>query len=127
LFWKNGKQLTSPIKGKPRVADISNRARSAVPALLTLGGIGAAFGLAACCALPLALASFGLGTAWLTGIALFAAFHRPEFLFVAAFGLLGGAGMIAWYRNRIPAPTRWLIIAGLLIGAVLLYYGYTYV
>jgi mercuric ion transport protein len=109
------------------MTDIPSRSRAAVPALLTLGGIGAAFGLAACCALPLALASLGLGTAWLTGIALFAALHRPEFLIVAAFGLLGGAGMIVWYRHRIPALTRWLIVAGLLIGAVLLYYGFVYV
>lgn len=96
-------------------------------AIFTVAGIAAAFGLAACCALPMALASLGVGTAWLFGIALFAAYHRPEFLAVAAFGLLGGAAVLLWYRARIPARGRWMIAAGLLIGAVLLYYGYTYV
>jgi mercuric ion transport protein len=75
----------------------------------------------------MALASFGVGTAWLVGIALFAAFHRPMFLIVAAIGLLGGAVLTLFYRNRIPTTGRWLIAAGLLIGAVLLYFGYTYV
>jgi mercuric ion transport protein len=75
----------------------------------------------------MALASLGMGAAWLFGIALFAAYHRPAFLFVAAAGLLGGAVLTILYRQRIPAPGRWLIAAGLLIGAVLLYYGYTYV
>jgi mercuric ion transport protein len=75
----------------------------------------------------MALASLGVGTAWLVGIALFAAFHRPMFLIVAAVGLFGGAVMTLFYRDRIPAGGRWLIGAGLLIGAVLLYYGYTYV
>ena len=57
------------------MTDSSNRPDivGAAPALLTLGGIGAAFGLAACCAIPMALASFGVGTAWLAGVALFAA------------------------------------------------------
>ncbi|MBI1331217.1 MAG: mercuric reductase [Alphaproteobacteria bacterium] len=95
-------------------------------ALFTLGGIGAAFGLAACCALPMALASFGLGTAWLAGIALFAASHRPVFLIVAGIGLIGGAGLLGWYRHRVPATLRWLTAIGLLVGAVLLYYGFTY-
>jgi mercuric ion transport protein len=96
-------------------------------AIFTVAGIAAAFGLAACCALPLALASLGVGTTWLVGIALFAAFHRPEFLIVAAVGLLGGAALTVLYRDRIPALGRWMIAVGLLIGAVLLYYGYIYV
>ena len=75
----------------------------------------------------MALASLGVGTAWLFGIALFAAYHRPVFLAVSAVGLLGGAAVLLWYRARIPAQGRWLIAAGLCLGAVLLYYGYTYV
>ena len=94
-------------------------------------GSGAAIftmtGLAACCALPMALASLGVGTAWLVSIALFAAFHRPAFLAVAALGLLGGAVILVWHRGRISALGRGLIATGLLFGAVLLYFGYTYV
>ena len=75
----------------------------------------------------MALASLGIGTAWLMGIALFAAFHRPVFLIVAAVGLFGGAVLTLFYRDRTPARGRWLIAVGLLIGTVLLYYGYTYV
>jgi len=95
--------------------------------VLTVAGIAASFGLAACCALPMALASMGIGTAWLMGIALFGAFHRPVFLAIAALGLLGGAVMTVFYRDRISTRGCVLISAGLLIGAVLLYYGYRYV
>jgi mercuric ion transport protein len=45
-------------------------------ALLTFGGLAAAFGLASCCALPLLLTTLGLGTAWLSGIALIASYRR---------------------------------------------------
>ena len=96
-------------------------------AIFTVAGIAAAFGLAACCALPMVLASLGVGTAWLFGIAMFAAYNRPAFLIVAAVGLLGGAVLTILYRHRIPALGRWAIACGLLIGAVLLYYGYIYV
>ena len=99
---------------------------AAAPALLTLSGIAAAFGLAACCALPIGLASLGLGTAWLAGIALFTSLHRPEFLIVAAVGLLGGAVLLVWYRSRVPSALRWLTAVGLLVGIVLLYFGLAY-
>jgi mercuric ion transport protein len=118
--WK-GEKVTEIIE-KPAQRRIGEGA-----AIFTVAGLAAAFGLAACCALPMALASLGVGTTWLMGIALFAAFHRPVFLIVAAVGLLGGALLMLLYRDRIPAVGRWLVGAGLLIGAVLLYYGYTYV
>lgn len=50
---------------------------------LTVGGLVAAFGVASCCALPFLLATAGVGAAWLGGIALLAAPHRP-FLVAAA-------------------------------------------
>src|SRR5260221_7428721 len=56
-----------------------------------IGGFGAAFALAACCALPMLLAGVGLGGAWLFGIARVAARHRLIFLVVAAVFLIGGA------------------------------------
>jgi mercuric ion transport protein len=103
------------------------RASGSVAALLTLGGIGAAFGLASCCALPFLLAGLGLGTAWLAGIGLFAVFHRTAFIAVALVGL-GGAAIVLWRQRRTMKPAAWAITGAVwLIGMVLFYYGYTYV
>ena len=99
----------------------------AVPPLLTLSGIAAAFGMASCCALPMLLYLFGIGTAWLGGIGLFAAFHETAFLAVALIGLLGGAAMLVWQRHQFTRTTLVMMGAGLLIGAVLLWAGLTYV
>jgi len=74
----------------------------------------------------MALASLGFGTAWLAGIAIYASLHRPIFLVVAAVGLLGGAGMLGWYRDRVPLAVRWLTRLGLVLGIALLYFGYRY-
>ena len=60
-------------------------------ALLTVGGIGAAFAAASCCGLPFLLASTGIGFAWLTGLATFSAPYRPLLLVGAAICLAGGA------------------------------------
>ena len=103
------------------------RASGSVATLLTLGGIGAAFGLASCCALPFLLTGLGLGTAWLAGIGLFALFHRTAFIVVALIGF-GGAAILLWRQRRTMKPTAWAMIGVVwLIGAVLFYYGYTYV
>lgn len=103
------------------------RTSGSVAALLTLGGIGAAFGLASCCALPFLLAGLGLGTAWLAGIGLFALFHRTAFIAVALIGL-GGSGTLLWRQRLTIKPAAWAITGAVwLIGAVLFYYGYTYV
>lgn len=102
------------------------QAKAIVPTLLTLSGIAAAFGLAACCALPLMLLSLGFGTAWLVGIGFYAGLHRPEFLAVAAAGLVGGAVTLMVNRRRIGVATRSVMSVGLLAGAVMLYYGYIY-
>ena len=100
--------------------------KTALPALLTLSGIAAAFGLAACCALPLMLLSFGFGTAWLVGIGFYAGLHRPEFLAVAVVGPVGGAVTSIVYGRRFNLAARSVMSVGLLVGAVMLYYGYTY-
>jgi mercuric ion transport protein len=98
-----------------------------LPALLTLGGLAAAFGLASCCALPMLLYSLGIGTAWLGGIGLYALLHRPVFLVVAAAGLIGGAVLLAVYRRRMTSAAICMTAGGILIGLVLLYFGYSYV
>ncbi|MBN8907782.1 MAG: hypothetical protein J0H99_14365, partial [Rhodospirillales bacterium] len=58
----------------------------------------AAFGVASCCALPFLLATLGLGTAWLGGIALLAAPHRLFLLAASALCLVAGAVLL--WRQR---------------------------
>ncbi len=104
--------------------------------LFTLGGLAAAVGLASCCALPLLFTTLGLSTAWLGGVALMAAPHRGPLLVVGALFLAGGA-ILLWRQQRtaatcgpngvcMPPAVRALTLAGLLIGVVLLWAGYTY-
>lgn len=115
--------MSNPITSSPPAA----RALGSLAALLTLGGIGAAFGLASCCALPFLLTGLGLGTAWLAGIGLFAIFHRTAFIIVALIGL-GGAAILLWRQRRTIKPVAWAITGAIwLVGAILFYYGYTYV
>ena len=102
--------------------------------LLTLGGLIAAFGVASCCGLPFMLATLGLGTAWLGGLALLAAPHRL-ILLVAATVCLVSATVLLWrQRAAVCAPgavctrpaIRGATMIGLLVGLALLYLGYTY-
>src|SRR5579859_6287337 len=103
---------------------------------LTLGGLAAAFGAASCCALPLLLTSLGIGAAWLYGIALMAAPHRALLLAVGVLCLVGGA-ILLWRQQRAAATctpgsicarpaVRALTLIGLLLGAGLLWAGYSY-
>jgi mercuric ion transport protein len=104
------------------MTDTSRVERAASP-LLTLGGIGAAFGLAACCALPGLLLGFGIGAAWLGGIAVYAALRRPAFLIVALVGLVGGAVLLWRQRKSITPALFWVTAIGLLLGVALLVLG----
>jgi mercuric ion transport protein len=100
----------------------------------TIGGFGAAFALAACCALPMLLAGVGLGGGWLFGIARVAAHHRLIFLIIAAVFLVGGAVALGrqlsdrcatgWCRHT---AVRSVLAAALVGGLVLLVLGYRYV
>lgn len=111
-------------------------ANGAGAVLLTVTGLAGAFGVAACCALPFLLATAGIGTAWLSGIALIATPHRMLLLMISALCLLGGAVLL--WRQRASAAcmpnsicarpaVRGLTLVGLLSGLVLLYLGYAYV
>ena len=113
------------------------RPRASGSTLLMLGGLAAAFGVAACCALPLLMISLGLGTAWLGGIASVAAPIRSLLLLFAALALAGG-GILLWRQQRhaatcgpngvcTPPAVRSLTLIGLLVGIVLLIAGYFYV
>lgn len=98
--------------------------------LATGGGLLASAGAAACCALPLALASAGLGTAWLGRISPVVAPYRTPLLIAAAVLLLAGALRLGWQLRRVQScPTdaacgsatyRSLTAIGLLIGTILL-------
>src|SRR5579859_7636400 len=106
-------------------------AHSAGAAALTVAGLAAAFGVASCCGLPFLLATAGLGTAWLSGFALFAAPYRGVLLAAATVCLVGAAILLLW-RPRHSAgcapgtmcsrsAIRGVTLAGLLVGFALLY------
>ncbi len=78
---------------------MSDPGEPARPVLFAAGGLVAALGAAACCALPLVLGGLGLGTAWLAGIAAFAAPIQP-LLVLGALACLAAGGAIAWRRRR---------------------------
>lgn len=103
--------------------------------LLPAGGLAAAFAVASCCGLPFVLATFGLGTAWLYGVAVVAAPYRAILLAAAAICLVSVAALL-WRRQTDVhcAPVglcskpaaRALTTVGLLVGFVLLYLDYAY-
>jgi mercuric ion transport protein len=101
---------------------------------LTLGGLVAAFGVASCCGLPFMLATLGLGTAWLGGVAWLAAPHRLLLLAAATLCLAGAAVLLWTQRAAVCVPgavctrpaIRSATLIGLLVGIALLYLGYNY-
>ena len=103
---------------------------------LALGGIASGFLAATCCALPMLLASAGLGSAWLVGIAVPAAPYRLWFVAFGAISLAAGGVLLARQQLRaarcgadglcVPATLRVVTFVGLLFGAVLLWLGYRY-
>ena len=120
---RRSSETASPVQGSGAV-------------LLTAGGLVAAFSVASCCGLPFILATLGLGTAWLYGIAVLAAPHRAILLTAAGVFLAGGA-ILMWRQRQMSAvcapgglctkpAVRGITMAGLLAGFVLLYLGYAY-
>lgn len=106
-------------------------------AVLVVGGIAAAFGVASCCALPILLTTAGLGAGWLSGIALAASPYRTLLLCLSALFLIGGA-ILLWRQQRAamtcgpdgvctPPAMRAVLLVGVLLGGVLLGLGYSYV
>lgn len=117
--------------------DQSYKAKLGGAVLLTVSGIGAAFGVAACCALPILLATAGIGTAWLAGIASIAAPYREIWIVISALSLLISAFLL-WRAHQkavrcggvAASSPRWLRIAlavGLAVGVTLLAAGIFYV
>lgn len=124
--------MPDPIASSPPL----KRRSASGAALLMVGGLATAFGLAACCALPLLFATLGVGTAWLSGVALIASPHRLLLMIVAAGCLIGGAVLLlrqqrvaaACGPNGVctPPAVRALTFVGLIIGVGLLWAGYAY-
>src|SRR6267378_7962059 len=86
--------LSSPEKG-----------RDAVKTIFAAGGLLAAFGVASCCALPVALSLLGISAASLIGVGYLAAQYQQE-LFFGAVICLGAAAFIMWRQRqaRLCAP-----------------------
>ncbi|MGS1016115.1 mercuric reductase [Allosphingosinicella humi] len=109
--------------------------RAGGAALLTLGGIAAAFGVAACCGLPILLTGLGIGAAWLGGIAAVTGPYRDPLMWLSVLSLAGGAFMLWRMRraasacgDRVCTP-RWLstlLLFGLATGVSMLWLGYSY-
>jgi mercuric ion transport protein len=71
----------------------------AAKTVLAAGGLLAAFGVASCCALPVALSLLGISAASLLGIGYLAAQYQQE-LFYAAVICLGAGVVIMWRQRR---------------------------
>ncbi len=76
--------------------------RQAAKTALAAGGFLAAFGVASCCALPLALSALGISAASLVGVGYLAAQYQRE-LFYVAVACLAGAAFIMWRQRRATA------------------------
>jgi mercuric ion transport protein len=105
------------------------------PVVLAAGGLIAGLATASCCALPLLLASLGLGSAWLFRLAVLAAPHRTALLFVGAAAIVAAALLLWRQRTQVCEPgalcakpgVRITTIFGLVLGLILLIAGYRYV
>jgi mercuric ion transport protein len=105
--------------------------------LSSLVGLAAAVGVGSCCFLPITLASLGLGSGWLGGIAEIALPYRNLLVAVSALSLLAGAVLLLRQQRESAVcrpgatcarpSTRLFTLAVLLAGAALLWAGYTYV
>jgi mercuric ion transport protein len=79
--------------------------RDTAKTVLAAGGLLAAFGVASCCALPVALSLLGISAASLVGVGYLAAQYQRE-LFFGAVICLGAAAFIMWRQRqaRLCAP-----------------------
>ncbi|MBI2735936.1 MAG: mercuric reductase [Rhodospirillales bacterium] len=76
--------------------------RDAAKTTLATGALVAAFGVASCCALPVALAALGIGSAGLFAIAALVGPYQLQILAGAVICLLGAA-VLMWRQRRARA------------------------
>jgi mercuric ion transport protein len=86
------------MQNKDSLLPSPEKGRDAVKTLLAMGGLLAAFGVASCCALPVALSLLGISAVSLVGIGYLAAQYQQELLYAAAFCL--GASAFVMVRQR---------------------------
>jgi mercuric ion transport protein len=67
---------------------------------LATGGLLAAFGVAACCALPIVLSVAGIGAASLVSVGFLAAPYQTELFYLAAV-CLAAAVFVTWRQRRL--------------------------
>jgi mercuric ion transport protein len=77
----------------------AEKGRDTAKTVLAAGGLLAAFGVASCCALPIALSLLGISAASLVGVGYLAAQYQQE-LFYGAVVCLGAAAFIMWRQRR---------------------------
>jgi len=73
--------------------------RDTAKTVLAAGGLLAAFGVASCCALPIALSLLGMSAASLVGVGYLAAQYQQE-LFFGAVICLGAAAFVMWRQRQ---------------------------
>lgn len=86
----------------PPQPSASETGRDTAKTALAATGLLAAFGVAACCALPVALGAVGLGSAGLFAVATLVGPYQLPAL-AAAVVSLSGAGLIMWRQRRLRA------------------------
>lgn len=74
----------------------------AAKTVFSAGGLLAAFGVASCCALPIALSLLGVSAASLLGVGYLAAQYQRELLYAAVI-CVAAAGVIMWRQRRARA------------------------
>ncbi len=100
--------------------------RDAAKATLATGALLAAFGVASCCALPIALAALGIGSAGLFAIAVLVGPYQFYVLAAAVFCLLGSAVLMRQRRARTcgtAGPRRRPILDRITLVALVLAFG----
>lgn len=101
-----GCKVLRMIKSKTSTPPSSEMGRDTAKTVLAAGSLFAAFGVASCCALPVALSLLGIGAASLVGIGYLAAQYQRELFYVAVI-CVGAALFIMWRqrRERLCAPS----------------------
>ena len=86
-------------RNSPSALTPPGAAHDTAKTVLAAGGLLAAFGVASCCALPLALSLLGISAASLVGVGYLAAQYQHE-LFYGSVICLAVAAVIMWRQRR---------------------------
>ena len=87
------------MENKTYTAAPPERGRDAAKVVFATGSLLAAFGVASCCALPVALSLLGISAASLVGIGYLAASYQQELLYGAVLCLVAAA-FVMWRQRK---------------------------